>query len=87
MIGFVRTLKRIMARNALESGRVTKARQDGNREFISCLACVNALGKKIPLVLIYPGTSGDLWSSWVQDVTPEDDVFLLLRRMAGVLIK
>jgi hypothetical protein len=75
MMGFARTLKRIMTRSALESGRVTKSRQDGNREFISCLACVNALGKKIPPVLIYPGTSGDLWSSWVQDVTPEDDVF------------
>jgi DDE superfamily endonuclease len=75
MIGFARTLKRIMTRAALESGRITKSRQDGNREFISCLACVNALGKKIPPVLIYPGTSGDLWNTWVQDVTPEDEVF------------
>jgi len=69
------TLKRIMTRIALESGRVQKNRQDGNREFISCLACIDALGEKIPPVLVYPGTSGDFWSSWAQDVTPEDDAF------------
>ena len=74
MIGFRRVIKRIMARITLETRRVTKARQDRNREFITCLACVSAIGKKIPPVLIYPGISGDLWSSWVQDVTPEDEV-------------
>lgn len=36
---FARTLKRIMNREAYESGRVTKARQDGNREVITLLAC------------------------------------------------
>lgn len=75
MIGIARSMKRIMSRTALQEGRITKARQDGNREFITCLACVNALGRKIPPVLIYPGTSGDLWSSWVQDVDSEDEVF------------
>ena len=74
MIGFGRTMKRIMTRIALETGRVTKARQDGSREFITCLACVSAIEKKIPPILIYLSTSEDLWSSWVQDVTLEDEV-------------
>lgn len=75
MIGFARTMKRIMSKESLEEGRNTKNRQDGSREFITCLACINALGKKIPPVLIYPGTSGDLWSSWTQDVDEEDEIF------------
>ena len=35
IMGFGRQLKRIMAREALDSGRITKNKQDGNREFIS----------------------------------------------------
>ena len=75
LIGFGRTLKRIISRVALEEGRVTKARQDGSRDFISCLACINALRKAIPPALIYSGLSHDLQSSWVQDVKASDSVY------------
>jgi hypothetical protein len=64
-------MKRIMTLAALKSGRVTKARQDGNREFISCLACISAVGRWIPPLLVYPGASNDLRASWVNDVTSE----------------
>ena len=68
IMGFARSLKRIMAREALQSGRITKAKQDGSREFISILACISAIGKWIPPLLIYKGESGDLISSWVDDI-------------------
>ncbi|PMD31228.1 DDE-domain-containing protein [Hyaloscypha variabilis F] len=71
MIGFGRSLKRIITAAALSSGRVTKARQDGSREFISCLACISAIGRWIPPALIYKGESGHLMSTWVDDVTTE----------------
>ncbi len=45
LIGFSRSLKRIMARAALESGRIMKSKQDGSHEFISILACISAIGK------------------------------------------
>lgn len=68
MIGFGRSLKRIMTLEALKSGRITKSKQDGSREFISCLACISAIGRWIPPLLIYKGDSGDLRSTWVDSV-------------------
>ena len=74
LIGFTKALKRIISREVFESSRVTKTRQDGNREFISCLACVSAVGKAIPPVLIYTGKSGDLQTTWMEEVTDESGV-------------
>ena len=74
LIGFARTMKWIMTRKALESGRVTKNKQDGSREFISLLACISAIGKAIPPLLVYRGKSGDLMSTWVDEVIAESGV-------------
>src|SRR6266536_2884336 len=71
LMGFGRSLKRIMTRAALESGRITKSKQDGSREFISILACISAIGKWIPPLLIYKGESGDLMTTWVDEVTTD----------------
>jgi len=67
-MGSGRTMKRIISQAALTSGRVTKAKQDGSREFISILACISAIGKWIPPLLIYKGESGDLINTWVDEV-------------------
>ena len=75
MIGVIRILKRIMTRDVLESGRITKNAQDGSREFISLLACISAIGKAIPLFLIYKGTNGDLMSGWVEEVDADSGVY------------
>ena len=68
LIGWGRAMKRIMTLSAYKSGRVTKRKGHGNREFISCLACVSAIGKWIPPVLVYKGLSNDLRDTWVKDV-------------------
>ena len=68
LIGFGRSLKRIMTRATLESGRITKAKQDRSREFISLLAYISAIGKWILPLLVYKGESGDLMSTWVDEV-------------------
>jgi hypothetical protein len=65
MIGFRRSLKRIITQEALKSRRVTKSKQDRSREFISCLACISAIGRWILPLLIYKGESGYLKSTWV----------------------
>ena len=49
-----------MSKEAYKSGRIRYASQDGNREFISLLACVCADGTALPPALIYQGKSGDL---------------------------
>ncbi|PMD31317.1 hypothetical protein L207DRAFT_519567 [Hyaloscypha variabilis F] len=38
------------------------------REFISCLACISAIGRWIPLLLVYKGESKDLLDTWVDGV-------------------
>ena len=43
MMGFGRTMKRIITQQALKSGRVNKSKQDGSHEFISILACILAI--------------------------------------------
>ena len=42
-----------------------------SREFISILACISAIRKWIPPLLIYKGESGDLMSTWVDEVTTD----------------
>jgi len=70
-MGLGRIVKRIMTKDALKSGRVTKSKQDGSREFLSCLACISAIGKWILPLLVYKGDSGDLISTWVDEVTTD----------------
>jgi hypothetical protein len=59
-------MQRIMSRDALEQGRITHASQDGNREFISLLACICADGTALPPALIYKGNGG-LQDTWLED--------------------
>jgi hypothetical protein len=63
---------------ALKSGRVTKSKQDRSREFISVLACVSAIGKWIPPLLLYRGESGDLQDTWVSDLGRDDKAHFAL---------
>ncbi|KAF4625154.1 hypothetical protein G7Y89_g13015 [Cudoniella acicularis] len=75
LIGLLKPLKGIMSQEAYRSGRVRQAAQDGNREFITLLACVSAIGRKIPAALIYKGESHDLRDTWVEDLEDSDDFF------------
>jgi hypothetical protein len=75
LIGFGRLLKRIMTRATLKSGRITKSKQDGSREFISILACISAIRKWVLPLLIYKGESGDLMSTWVDEVTTDSKAY------------
>jgi DDE superfamily endonuclease len=68
-------MRRIMTWEAYQKGRTTQATQDGNREFITLIGSVSALGYKIPPTLLYKGASKDLQDSWVNDLKEEDDVF------------
>ena len=67
--------QRIMTLEAFLSGRITQASQDGSREFITLLACINALGVALPPALIYQGDSGTLQDTWVEDWTPDQEAY------------
>jgi hypothetical protein len=64
-----------MSKEAFDSGRVRQAVQDGSCEFISLLACVSAVGKRLPPALIYKGESSDLQDSWVEDLQIGDEAY------------
>jgi len=46
-------MKRIVPREALESGRLLGVSQDGSRDFITLIASIYADGTHIPPALIY----------------------------------
>ena len=75
LIGIALKMHRIMTRKAYEEGRCRQSTQDGNREFITLIACVSALGKVIPPTLLYKGQSRDLQDTWVDDLEDADDMF------------
>ena len=61
--------------DALKQGRVEKAKQDSNREFIRLLAYVAAAGKIVPPVLIYKVGSASLQKPWVEDITSQSSTY------------
>ena len=60
LISIARTIKRVITLKAYKSSRITKNKQNGNREFISLLICVSIISRAIPPLLIYRGANGDL---------------------------
>ena len=75
MIGYSRTTKRIVTREAYARGQLIGAQHDGSREWITLLACISAAGGRLSPALIYQGDSYDLQSTWIEDVLPEDQVY------------
>jgi len=72
VLGQATATKRTLTHEALNSGKILGACQDGSREFISILASICADGTALPPALIYRGDSLDLRSSWVEDVDKSD---------------
>jgi hypothetical protein len=75
IIGLMNRTYRIMTREALKSGRITCAMTDGNREFVTLIACICADGTYIPVALIYKGESHDLQDSWVDQIEDSDEAY------------
>lgn len=67
LIGMLSRMKRIFSREMYENGEIKEALQDGNREWISCLACICADGSHLPPHLIYQAASGNIQDTWLQD--------------------
>jgi hypothetical protein len=67
--------KRVFSRALWESRQVTDSLQDGNREWISVLACIGADGTALPPGLIFEGLHGNIRDTWVEEITEETPVF------------
>ena len=64
-----------MSLEAYRAGRIQFAMTDRNQEFSTLLACICADRTKIPVGLIYQGTSHDLQDSWVEELDESDEVY------------
>jgi hypothetical protein len=85
LIGLIKALKRIMSREAYESGRVRQAVQDRSREFITLMACVLAIRRRLPPTLLYASESHNLLDTWVADLEVSDKAYFgtLLNRWSN----
>ncbi|KAF1980022.1 hypothetical protein BU23DRAFT_585877 [Bimuria novae-zelandiae CBS 107.79] len=59
---------RIFSRRMWEKKEVRASLQDGNRAWITLLACIYADGSALPPSLIYEAANKDIQSSWVEDI-------------------
>jgi hypothetical protein len=67
LIGITSKLNRIFSKRSLQKRNITAALQDGNRSWITILACICADGTEIDPNIIYKG-KGALCNTWVDAV-------------------
>ncbi|CAE7002878.1 DDE 1 domain containing protein [Pyrenophora teres f. teres] len=76
MLGITARSKRVFTRAIWEQNERRAAIQDGNREWISVIACICGDGSSLPPGIIYEGKAG-IQSSWVCDLQPNlQEVFI-----------
>jgi hypothetical protein len=75
-VGITARSKRVFSKAIWQAKLRTAAIQDGNREWITLVACVCADGSSLPPTLIYEGKAG-IQSSWVDDIeVGQHEVFI-----------
>ena len=81
-VGVSKRSKRVFTKASLGSNQAKAAVQDGNREWITLLACVCASGESLPPALVYQGSSR-IKSSWVDAVELEKHQILFSNSPTG----
>lgn len=67
LIGVLSKIKRVFSKSAFEEGKLRHILQDGNREWITTIACTCADGTSLTPALIYQAQSGAIQDTWLQD--------------------
>jgi hypothetical protein len=71
LIGILAKGLRIFSKQKYKNGGLKQRIQDGNREWITSIACICADGTALSPGLIYQATSGNIQDSWLQDFDPK----------------
>ncbi|KJZ70484.1 hypothetical protein HIM_10113 [Hirsutella minnesotensis 3608] len=71
LLGVINRTKRVFSVRAKKQGKLIGAAQDGNRSWITFLACVCQDLTALPPFLIYPGKPGQVQDSWLTEFDPE----------------
>jgi hypothetical protein len=70
MIGTTSRTKHVFSRRMWEKKEVRETLQDGNRAWVTLLACVCGDGSALPPGLLYESANSSIQSSWVEDIKP-----------------
>ncbi|KAH7460894.1 hypothetical protein FOMA001_g19363 [Fusarium oxysporum f. sp. matthiolae] len=71
LLGVINRTKRVFDVNAKRLGKLLGASQDGNRSWITFLACICQDMTSLPPFLIYQGKPGQVQDTWLTDFDPE----------------
>jgi hypothetical protein len=83
MIGTTTRTKHVFSRRMWEKKEVRATLQDGNRAWVTLLACVCANGSALPPGLLYESANNTIQSSWVEEIKPEDHSVLVSSSPTG----
>jgi hypothetical protein len=72
LLGILSRTKRIFSKRLYEAGKMKAHIQDGNREWITLVACICADGSALDPAIIYQSASGSIHDSWLQAFDPSD---------------
>ena len=72
LIGILNKMKRVFSRIQYDKGKIKSMVQDGNREWITTIACICADGTSLTPALIYQAASGRIQDAWLQDFDPKE---------------
>lgn len=72
LIGIISKAKRIFSKESFINGGIKQHLQDGNREWITTIACICADGSSLSPGLIYQSSASNIQDTWLQDFNPED---------------
>jgi hypothetical protein len=75
MIVTIGKSKRVFSRALWEAKQVKDSLQDGNRKWISVLACIGADGTALPLGVVFEALHGNIRDTWVEGITKETQIF------------
>jgi hypothetical protein len=70
MIGVTARTKHVFSRRMWEKREVRATLQDGNRSWMTLLACVCGDGSALPPSLLYESANSTIQSSWVEEIKP-----------------
>ncbi|KAL5610899.1 hypothetical protein FOBRF1_007016 [Fusarium oxysporum] len=71
LLGVINRTKRVFDVNAKRQGKLLGASQDGNRSWITFLACICQDMTSLPPFLIYQGKPGQVQDTWLTEFDPE----------------
>jgi hypothetical protein len=83
MIGITTRAKHVFSRRMWEKGEVKASLQDGNRAWITLLACVCGDGSALPPSLIYESANSTIQSSWVEEIQSGEHSVLVSSSPSG----